>query len=80
METGLFNREWSVVEQRRQELLAEAATIWLIRNAHADDPMPARESSRSRLGTVIDNIVREVPRPSIRLLRPGLRSLRDELS
>jgi hypothetical protein len=76
MQPGLFNREWSVVEQRRQELLAEVATTWLIRNALADDSLPAQKSPRSRLGTATDIIVRVVSRP----LGIGPRSLRDGLS
>jgi hypothetical protein len=80
MESALFTREWSVVEQRRQELLAEVATVWLIRDSHADDPLPAQETSRSRPGTVIDIFVRAESRPSARPLGPGPRSLRDGLT
>lgn len=80
MQPGLFNREWSVVEQRRQELLAEVATTWLIRNALADNSLSTQESSRSRLGTATDIIVRAVSRPSVRPLGSQPRSLRDGLS
>ena len=80
MQPGLFNREWSVVEQRRQELLAEVATTWLIRNALADNSLSTQESSRSRLGTATEMIVRAASRPSTRPLELGPRSLRDGLS
>jgi hypothetical protein len=80
MQPGLFNREWSVIEQRRQELLAEVATTWLIRNALADNSLSAQESSRSRLGTATDIIMRAVTRPSARPLGSQPCSLRDGLS
>ena len=79
MEPGLFTREWSGVEQRRQEFLKEAAIRTLIRNARADEPQPTQVSLRSSIGSTLGKVVRAFAHTSAQPMGLGPRSFRDGL-
>ena len=79
MEPGLFTREWSVVEQRRQELLDEVATTWLIRNARADDPPPPNMPPRFNVRSTLDKVLRAIAHASAQPMGLGPRGFRDGL-
>ena len=79
MEPGLFTREWSGVEQRRQEFLKEAAIRTLIRNARADEPQPTQVSLRSSIGSTLGKVVRAFAHVSAQPMGLGPRGFRDGL-
>ena len=79
MEPGLFTREWSGVEQRRQEVLSEAATTRPLLNAYADDPHPTHISLRSTIRATIGKALRAFAHASAQPMGTGLRGIRDGL-
>jgi hypothetical protein len=79
MMPGLFSREAFVAEQRRQELLDEAAITRLIRNAQAVDPQPSKNSPRFNVKSAIDKVLKVVAHASGQPMRPGPRGFLDGL-
>ena len=79
MMPGLFASEWSVAEQRRQELLDEAAAIRLIRNAREGNAQPARHSQRFRIGSILDKVLQVIGHAFAQPMGLGPRGFRDGL-